>query len=104
MNLEATWTHGAEADLLEVFSRAEDFSAGAGESLLNETGELVALLRQHPFLGRLWLDPVRKVTMRRSGLGLFYTLETRGLVVIAVLNLRRDRPALLDEIRRRMPQ
>jgi plasmid stabilization system protein ParE len=104
MNLEATWTQGAESDLLEIFCLTEDFSAGTGERILNQTSELVGLLRKQPFLGRQWLGSVRKVNIRRSGLGLFYVIEHRRLVVIAVLNLRRSESSLLDEIKRRLPR
>ena len=103
MNLEGVWTRGAESDLLEIFSNAEDFSPGSGERLVHQTGELVSLLQKQPYLGRLWCTPVRKVNIRRSGLGLFYAVESRRLIILAVLGLHRSQAALLDEIRRRLP-
>ena len=103
MNPEVIWTGSAESDLLNIFKREEDFSEGAGEIFVQQTSELLALLQRQPFLGRRWHGSVRKVNIRRSGIGLFYAIESRRLVVIAVLNLRRSPTALHTEIQRRLP-
>lgn len=103
MNPGVIWTGSAESDLLHIFNCEEDFSEGAGELFVNHTSELLALLRRQPLLGRRWLGSVRKVNIRRSGIGLFYTIESRRIVVIAVLNLRRSPAALRAEIQRRLP-
>jgi len=103
MNPGVIWTGGAESDLLDIFNREEDFPEGAGESFVNHTSELLALLRKQPLLGRRWLGCVRKINIRRSGIGLFYAIESRRIVVIAVLNLRRSPATLRTEIQRRLP-
>lgn len=103
MNHGVIWTSGAESDLLDIFNREENFSEGAGELFVNQTSELLALLRKQPLLGRCWLGSVRKVNIRRSGTGLFYVIESSRLVVIAVLNLRRSPAAIRAEIQGRLP-
>ena len=103
MNPGLIWTGGAESDLLDIFNREEDFCEGAGELFVSDISELLALLLKQPFLGRRWLGTVRKINIRRSGIGLFYVIESRRLVVIAVLNLRRSPAALRSDIQRRLP-
>ena len=103
MTREVIWVNGAESDLLLIYSRVEGISSGAGDRLMEQAGQFLELLKRQPFMVRCWLGPVRRVSLHRSGMGLFYVVEPRRLVVIAVLDLRRSPRALRDEIKRRLP-
>lgn len=46
---------------------------------------------------------MRRLILRRRHLALFYVPEPRGIVVIGVVDMRRDPESLWGEIRDRLP-
>lgn len=97
MPVETLWTAGAERDLIEIHGRLHEVLEGADDllaSMLERPLEAaLRLLGQHPELGarvkgatrfRRWLLGPRR------WYGLFYVVESRGIVVHALLDVRQD--------------
>jgi plasmid stabilization system protein ParE len=103
MKREVMWTWAAEADLQQHYSELEDRTENAGGRLLVEVEKATLLLLAFPLLAARWRPPVRRMILRRRKLALFYVPEPRGIVVIAVADLRRDPDSLWHEIRSRLP-
>ena len=98
MSPDLIWTARAEADLISVFSRLEDAAEGPGVVLLEMIDSSLRLLRVMPELAPLWSVPYRRLVLKNPRFGLFYTPETRGLVVHAVCDLRQDRDTILRQL------
>lgn len=94
---EIIWTAGAARELQEVFEQLEDFYDGAGMRLMEEIQHLTALLSAHPLLGSVFEKPVRKLLVAKK-YGVLYSPETRGVVILSFVDLRRD----LQPIRKRL--
>ncbi|OAI58150.1 hypothetical protein AYO49_00090 [Verrucomicrobiaceae bacterium SCGC AG-212-N21] len=103
MSLEVTWTWAAEVDAQEAFARLEEFSEGAGVRFTLTLDRLLVVLRRFPLMAAMWRKPVRRAIIRRSQYGLYYVVEPTRLVVIAVLDLRRDPEKLEAEVLKRLP-
>jgi len=88
------WTARAEADLICLFSRLEESADGAGAVLLEMIDSSLRLLRVMPEMAPLWSKPFRRLVLKNPRFGLFYTPESRGLVVHAVCDLRQDRETI----------
>jgi plasmid stabilization system protein ParE len=98
---EIIWTLGAEQDLLLLYRQMEALSGDdddlplrllrrplmQGLKLLSENPSLGRRLAQRSNVRRLLIGP----DFRH---GLFYVVETRGIIVHALLDLRQD-PALI---------
>jgi len=96
---EPIWTARAEADLIFVFSCLEEVGEGSGVVLLEMIDSSLRLLRVMPEMAPLWAEPYRRLVLKNPRFGLFYTPETRGLVVHAVCDLRQDRETILRHLR-----
>ena len=97
---EIVWKAGAEQDLLTIFERLEDWREGSGKQLLIELDNTLGNLRRHPRMAPIYEEPVRRLVVGNSGLGLFYTVEARGIIVHALVYLRRDPETIRRRIRR----
>ena len=98
MNPEAIWTARAEADLLREFSRLEESSEGSGEKLLDIVDSVIRLLRVNPEMAPRYSDVYRRLLLRDRRLGVFYSLDSRGIVVHAICDLRQDRGTILRHL------
>jgi plasmid stabilization system protein ParE len=105
MALELVWTAGAEADLLnlhqqlfELLSGDEDAISKVLEAPLQSS---LQLLRGHPELAPRVRGSSR-VRRRLLGpgnrYGLFYTVEQRGLIIHALLDLRQHPQTILRRL------
>lgn len=103
MSPEVVWTWSAEADLQRHFNWREDRSEGSGIELLARVEKAAELLLRFPRIAAVWRSPVRRLILKRSTLGLFDVPEPRGIVVIAVADLRQDPERLWQEIQSRLP-
>lgn len=95
---EAVWTARAEADLLREFSRLEDDRAGSGSEFLEIVDSALRLLRLNPRMAPRYSDRYRRLVMRDRRLGIFYILESRGVIVHAICDLRQDRVTILKHL------
>ena len=94
---EIIWTLAASQDLQNVFESLERMRPGAGEAFVMNIEAQLELVKLFPRMNRLYLPPFRK--LRLIGIyGLFYAVENRGIVVHAVVDLRRD----IANLRRRL--
>jgi plasmid stabilization system protein ParE len=98
--MEVVVLSGAEADLDEIYHQIGE---SAGERLLLTLDRKLELLRTFPRLAPPRLQAkVRRVKIGRTAFGLFYTIEGRRLMVVAVQDLRKDPSALARIIRARL--
>ena len=104
MSTEIIWTLGAEQDLLLIYRQLEAVSDEDDlplRLLRRPLVEGLELLSQNPLLGR---QLVQRINVRRLligpdfSYGVFYVVESRGILIHALLDLWQD-PSL---IRRRL--
>jgi plasmid stabilization system protein ParE len=95
---EAVWTARAEADLLREFSRLEEDCDGSGSEILEVVDSALRLLRLNPEMAPRYSDRYRRLVLRDRRLGIFYTLESRGVIVHAICDLRQDRVTILKHL------
>lgn len=59
----------------------------------------IGFLRLFPFMAPEYEFPVRRFLIRNSTYGVFYAVESRGLVILAVQDLRQSPEALRSRLR-----
>ena len=103
---EAVWTAGAERDLVEIYLQLFDAFDGDADLisrvLRQPLQSALGLLPQHPEAGarvkrtkgvRRWLlGPQRRY-------GLFYVVESRGIVIHATLDMRQNPETIWKRLR-----
>jgi hypothetical protein len=57
-------------------------------------------LRAHPDLAPMFEEPMRRLVIGSTGYGLFYSVESRGIIVHALIHLSRNPQVIRDRIRR----
>ena len=87
--LEVVWTRRAEDHVQRIFSKLDGYSPRIAELWLDEIGKRAALLARFPEMATVWRAPYRCSKLRR-GLGLFYVIEGRRLVVSGIFPLSMD--------------
>lgn len=97
---EVVWKQGAENDLLEIFSNLEEREQGTGERLVKRLDFTLGHLRQHPEMAPVFEPPVRRLVIGSTGFGLFYSVESRGIIVHALAHLSRHPDTIRAKIRR----
>ena len=97
---EIIWKQGAENDLLQIFADLEDYSEGAGERLVRKLDLTIENLKIHPEIAPIFESPVRRLVIGSSGYGLFYSVETRGIIVHALIHLSKNPETIREKIRR----
>ena len=97
---EVVWKQGAENDLLEIFSNLEEHEQGLGERLVERLDFTLAHLRQHPEMAPIFELPVRRLVIGSTGFGLFYSVESRGIIVHALVHLARNPETIRARVRR----
>jgi plasmid stabilization system protein ParE len=97
---EVVWKQGAENDLLEIFSNFDEHEEGSGERFVERLDFTLANLRQHPEIAPVFEPPVRRLVIGSTGFGLFYSVESRGIIVHALVHLARNPETIRAKIRR----
>ena len=87
---EIVWKQGAENDLLEIFSDFEERQEGSGERFVQGLDFTLTNLRRHPEMAPMFDSPMRRLVIGSTGFGLFYSVESRGIIVQALVHLARD--------------
>ncbi|MBL9153386.1 MAG: type II toxin-antitoxin system RelE/ParE family toxin [Verrucomicrobiales bacterium] len=80
---EHFFTAAAEADFQSHFERY-------GDPIYFAIDQAIELLRRHPKSGPVYDEPVRRLVIRDTPLGLFYAVHGRRIAVVAILDLRQD--------------
>jgi plasmid stabilization system protein ParE len=97
---EVVWKQGAEDDLLEIFSNLEELEEGSGKRLVERLDFTLTHLRQHPEMAPIFEPPVRRLVIGATGFGLFYSVESRGIIIHALTHLARNPETIRARIRR----
>ena len=91
------WTAGAGRELQEIYEQLEEARENSGAGLIEEVQRTLELLSAQPHMGSYFEKPTRKLLIAHR-YGLIYSPETRGVVVLSFVDLRRD----LQPLRKRM--
>jgi plasmid stabilization system protein ParE len=97
---EIVWKQGAESDLLQIFADFEEYSEGAGRRFVQKLDFTLTNLRAHPEMAPMFEEPVRRLVIGSTGYGLFYSVETRGIIVHALTHLSQNPETIRERIRR----
>lgn len=92
------WTAGAGRELQEIYEQLEEAHENSGAGLIEEVQRTLELLSAQPHMGSYFEKPTRKLLIAHR-YGLIYSPETRGVVVLSFVDLRRDLQALRKRIR-----
>lgn len=84
---EHFFTAAADADFQTHFARY-------GDPIYYAVDQEIELLKRHPKAGPIYDEPVRRLVIRDTPLGLFYAIHGNRIAVLAVLDLRQD-PAVI---------
>lgn len=95
---EIIWTAGAGRELQEVYEHLEDARENSGVSLIEEVQRMLVLLSEQPHMGSYFEKPTRKLLIAHR-YGIIYSPESRGVVILAFVDLRRDLQPLRNRIR-----
>jgi hypothetical protein len=80
----------ADADVQAAFNRLDDYQSGRGEVFIQQLDLALEFLRQNPEAAPVYAGPYRRMLLRNFPYGIFYQVQPRRVVVVAVLNLRQD--------------
>ncbi len=98
--MEIVILSGAEADLDDIYRQLGE---SRGENILLALDRKLELLRTFPRLAPQRLQArIRRVKIGRTHFDLFYAIEGRRLMVVAVQDLRQEPSALARIIRARL--
>ena len=95
--LEVVWTRRAEDHVQRVFAKLDEYSPRVAESWLEEIERRVQLLARFPEMATIWREPYRCLKLRR-GLGLFYVIEGRRLIVTGIFPLKMDPTTIIRRL------
>jgi plasmid stabilization system protein ParE len=87
---EVVFRPEARADLESAYRWYEDRRRGLGEELLLVVDAAIEQIRRAPEAYPVVHRDVRRVLTRRFPYGVFYLVESRRIVVLAVFHGRRD--------------
>ncbi len=94
--MEVVILSGADSDMDEIYSHVEE--SEGGERFLLAVDRELELIRNYPRLvPASLLGKVRRVRIKRTQYGLFYTIQGNRLMIIAIQDLRQN-PVTLGKI------
>jgi toxin ParE1/3/4 len=79
----------AEEEIHEAYQWYQEQSPGLGEEFLRCVDAALNHLKRHPEVGPLVHHDIRRTLIRRFPYSLFYLVEERELVILAVFHGRR---------------
>jgi plasmid stabilization system protein ParE len=96
------WTQIIDADIQEIYERLEHRQEDAGDLFYRQLLKTVETLSEQPYLGKVVFgEHVRQMLVYRRKFGIFYTVESRGLILHRLLDLRQD-PARIEHYLRQI--
>jgi plasmid stabilization system protein ParE len=96
----AVWTLSAEADAQRLYEQQENGGEGAGDYFFEEVLSSVQLLEAFPEIGPVvHRGNIRRVLVFKRHFGLFYVVESRGIILHALLDLRQDPQSIMQRLR-----
>jgi plasmid stabilization system protein ParE len=89
--MEIVWTLASDLDLQAIYERLDDPRPGSGDLFFEAVLEKTRQLRMFPQIGPIvHRGFIRRVLVFKSHYGLFYTVESCGIILHAILDLRRN--------------
>jgi plasmid stabilization system protein ParE len=88
--MEYEYTSLADDDVQEIFSWYEDQQEGRGVIFLFHLEKAVELVRGHPYGGSSFEDPVRKRLIEKYPYFIYYTVQSRRILILRVVSTYRD--------------
>jgi plasmid stabilization system protein ParE len=89
---EHFFSSGADADFQRLYERY-------GDLFYDVVDRSIERLRQFPESAPVYEDPVRRLVIQGTPLGLFYGVHSTRLVILAILDLRQDPDAISRRLR-----
>ena len=89
--MEIVWTLAADLDLQAIYERLDTHRPGIGDLFFEAVIERTRQLQMFPQIGPVvHRGFVRRALVFEPHYGLFYTVESRGIILHAILDLRRN--------------
>lgn len=79
----------AEEEMIEAASYYESKAASLGDYFIDEVQHAVERIIDNPGSGRVIRGKVRRRLLQRFPFGILYRIEPEGIVIVAVMHLRR---------------
>lgn len=87
---ELVWLRKADDDLQQIYERLEQQAEGRGDAFFNAVDKTLERVALFPEIGSPFDLPIRRVLVEKGRYGIFYCVEKRGLVILAIEDLRQD--------------
>lgn len=88
----------AEHDVRQTYYYYEECSKGLGDEFVRSLDATFSLIQRNPEIFQIIYKNVRRGLIRRFPYGIFYIVEEKRIVVIAVMHLKRDIKHVKDRI------
>jgi len=79
----------AEEEMVAAAQFYETHSRGLGADFLDEVERSVEAISSHPRTAPVVKDNIHRRLLKRFPFGILYTIEPNGIVIMAVMHLRR---------------
>ena len=89
----------ADLDVQGAFNYYEGYQEGRGAVFLHHLEAAFEQLRRFPESGARFHRSYRRLLVAHFPYGIFYTVEARGVIVMGVIDTRRDPEAILRRLR-----
>ena len=90
MSLELIVRPEAEADALEAFRWYNEQLPGLGQEFLGELERVMGSIQQNPQIHSKVHRELRRALVRRFPYGVFYSISSDRIVIVAILHTARD--------------
>jgi len=99
--MEVVWTLGVDLDLQAIYERLDVHSPGAGDRFFEALLETTRRLQLFPQIGPVVYGGfIRRVLIFDQHYGLFYSIESRGIILHALEDLRGAPERIAQRLRR----
>lgn len=88
----------ARADLLDTFRWYQEQRQGLGHDFKLCVEEVISKIQRNPFIHKEIFQKIRRSVTRRFPFGVFYTVDDKKIIILAVLHARRDPVKWKDRI------
>ena len=89
--MDVVWTAGVDADVQSLYERLDESAPGNGDLFYRAVLEAVGLLQAFPRLGPVMHRGfIRRVLVYKLRYGLYYSIESRGIILHTLLDQRQD--------------
>ena len=80
----------ARADLLDAFHWYQNRRDGLGYDFKLCVDEVIAKIQRNPLIHKVIKDGIRRSVTRRFPYGVFYIVDNKRIIILAVLHVRQD--------------